>query len=285
MLIPGKIYVTYTIYFMLIKKILTVGLLIFFVSSIFAQRVKRKGTTPIDISKNKRQPASNTPAFTMEQLVGKWQEIRRTYKNNSPENFTDTNFLNFTSPSNVTTRTGNNQASIVGEALIEQPGNTLLAAADVYTIVSVTDSVMVLDNQEYFLHTFKKTNQFWYETFGKLSVKPDVYKDPVSVKISDVMGKWGVYKRQAKPGAIKPPANIIRYLKITEKTGKNSAKGEITFYQSEQSKVLPCTIKTTSTGIDITAGEFNWSLFTYKADGKELIFGDIGVMVYFAKPL
>lgn len=264
---------------------MTVLLLISIFPSIFAQRVKRKGTTPIDVSKNKRQPAANTPEFTMEQLVGKWQEIRRTYKNNSPENFIDTNFLNFSSPSKVTTRTGNNQGSIVGEALIEQPGNTLLAAGDVYTIVLVNDSVIILDNQEYFLHTFKKTNEFWYETFGKLSVKQDVYKNPVSVKISDVMGKWAVYKREAKPGAIHPPANIIRYLKITEKTGENTAKGQITFYQSEQSKLLLCTIKTTNAGIDITAGEFNWSLFTYKADGKELIFGNTEVMVYYAKPL
>ena len=270
---------------MLTRKRIIFVLLMFIAPSLFAQRVKRKGTTPIDISKNKKQVAGNTPEFTMDQLVGKWQEIRRTYKNNSPENFTDTNFLNFTSPTNVTTRTGNNQATLVGEALIEQPGNTLLAAADVYTILSVNDSIMVLDNQEYFLHTFKKTSEFWYETFGKLSVKQDAYTTPVSVKIADVMGKWGVYKKEAKPGTIHSPTNIIRYLKITEKRGENTAKGEITFSQSEQSKVLPCTIKTTNTGLAITAGEFNWNLFVYKADGKELVFGDKAVMLYFAKPL
>ena len=270
---------------MLIKQIIAAGILMLLVPSIFAQRVKRKGTTPIDISKNKRQPGDGKPAFTMEQLVGKWQETRRTYKNNSPENFTDTNFLHFTSPSKVITRTGNNQARIVGEAVIEQPGNTLMAAGDVYTVISVTDSTMVLDNQEYFLHTFKKTNEFWYETLGKLYVKQDAYKNPVSIKITDVMGKWGVYKREAKPGAIHPPVNIIRYLKITEKTGENAAKGEITFYQSEQSKILPCAIKTTNAGIEITAGEFSWSMFVYKADGKEFVFGDTKVMLYFAKPL
>jgi hypothetical protein len=270
---------------MLIKKMVVGGIFMLLIPSIFAQRVKRKGTTPIDISKNKGQVNNQQVEFTTEQLVGKWQEIRRTYKNDSPDNFTDTNFLNFTSPGKVTTRTGNNQASIVGEVLIEQPGNTLLAAGDVYTIMSINDSIMILDNQEYFIHTFKKTNEFWYETFGKLSVKQDVYKDPVSIKIADVMGKWGIYKREAKPGAIHPPTNIIRYLKITEKTGENTAKGEITFYQSEQSKVLPCTIKTTNAGIAITAGEVSWSLFVYKADGKELIFGDRDVMVYFAKPL
>jgi hypothetical protein len=270
---------------MLIRNIVFTGIFIASVPSLFAQRVKRKGVTPIDISKNKKQPGVNKPVFKMEQLTGKWQEIRRTYKNDSPDNFTDTNFLNFTSTEKVITRTGNNQPTMVGEAYIEQPGNTLLAAADVYTIVSINDSIMVLDNQEYFLHTFKKTNEFWYETLGKLSVKQDVYKQPVSVKIADVMGKWGVYKREAKPGAIHPPVNIIRYLKITEKKSDSTARGEITFYQSEQTKVLPCIIKITQTGLNITAGTSNWNLFTYKADGKELIFGNTDEMVYFAKPL
>jgi hypothetical protein len=272
---------------MLMKKIIVPALFFLVTASVFAQRVKRKGVTPIDISKNKRQPGNGVsqPEFTVEQLTGKWQEVRRTYKNNSPENFTDTNFLNFTSPGKVTTRAGNNQSSIIGDALIEQPGNTLLAAADVYTILSLNDSIMVLDNQEYFLQTFKKTSQFWFETFGKLSVKQDVYEKPVSVTIAQLLGKWGIYKKEAKPGTIHPPTSIIYYLKITKKTGDDSAAGEITFYQSEQSKVLPCKIKITSTGIDITAGEFNWSLFVYKADGKEFVFGDINVMLYFAKPL
>ena len=270
---------------MLIKNILTAAFLMLTMSTLLAQRVKRKGTTPIDISKNKRLPNDNKPEFTMEQLVGKWQEIRRTYKNNSPDNFTDTNFLNFTSASKVTTRTGNNQGSMVGDALIEQPGNTLMAAGDVYTILSITDSTMILDNQEYFLHTFKKTNEFWFETLGKLSVKQDIYKEPVAIKISDIMGKWGVYKREAKPGTINQSISVIRYLKIKEKISETAAKGEITFYQSEQTKALPCNIKITNAGVDIIAGEFKWNLFVYKADSKEFIFGNKESILYFAKPL
>lgn len=271
---------------MLLKNVLTAGLIVLTLPPLFSQRVKRKGTTPIDVSKNKRQANDGKPlvVFTVEQLTGKWQEIRRIYKNNSPENFTDTNYLNFTSPGKVITRTGNNQTTMMGDASIE-PGNELLAAADVYTILSVNDSTLVLDDQEYLIHTFKKTNEFWYETLGKLSVKQNVYKDPVAFTIADITGKWGVYKREAKPGAIHPPTNIIRYLKITEKTGESTAKGEITFYQSEQSKVLPCIIKTTNAGIEIMAGELSWNLFVYKADGKEFIFGDTDVMVYFAKQL
>lgn len=269
---------------MLIKKIAFAAVCIFLALPTWGQRVKRKGTTPIDITKNKGQVSSQQDFFKIEQLTGKWQEISRTYKNNSPARFADTNFLNFTSPGKVITRTG--QATMAGEAMIDQPGNTLLAAADIYTIISINDSVMVLDNQEYFFQTFKKTNEFWYETFGKVPVKNELYGDPIiELKVNDIMGKWSIYKREAKPGAINPPTNIIRYLKITEKTGDNSAKGEITFYQSEESKVLPATIKTNSKGVDVNAGAYKWSLFVYKADGRELIFGDKNEMVYFAKPL
>ena len=268
-----------------LKKLLLPTLFLCLSAAVFAQRVKRKGVTPIDISKNKKGGNVSQPNFNLEQLTGKWQETLRTYKNNSPENFTDTNFLNFTSAGKVTTRTGNNQGSMVGEAAIEQPGNTLLAAADVYTILSITDSTLILDDQEYLIHTFKKTNEFWYETLGKIPVKQDLYKTPVTVKITDVMGKGGIYKKEAKPGSIHPPTNIIRYLKITEKKGDNMAAGEITFYQSEQSKLLPCTVKITKTGMDVIAGTYTWSLFVYKADGKELVFGDTDIMLYFAKPL
>jgi hypothetical protein len=271
---------------MLIKRIVSVGLLVLLVPSIYSQRVKRKGTTPIDVTKNKGATGGDKPTFTTDQLVGKWQEIRRTYKNNSPSNFTDTNFLNFTSPSKVTTRTGNNQASIIGDAAIEQPGNTLLAAADVYTILSVTDSTLILDDQEYFIQTFKKTNEFWYETLGKLSVSQDVYKTPIAVKVTDVLGKWGVYKKEAKPGSVLPTATIIRYLKIKAKTGENSASGEVTYSQSELSKVSPCIIKITNGVMDIkTDGGVSWSLPVYKADGKELIFGSKDQLLYFAKPI
>jgi len=270
---------------MLIKKVVAVGLLTLLLPSVYAQHVKRKGTTPIDVSKNKGATNGEKPTFTVEQLVGKWQEIRRVYKNNSPSNFTDTNYLNFTTPSKVTTRTGNNQASIVGDAAIEQPGNTLLAAADVYTILSVTDTTLVLDDQEYFIQTFKKTNQFWYETLGKLAVSQESYKAPVAVKLKDVMGEWGVYKKEAKPGTILPTTSIIRYLKITQKTGESNASGEVTYSQSEQSKVSSCTIKITNGVMDIKAGGVSWSLPVYKADGKELIFGNKDVLLYFAKPL
>ena len=47
--------------------------------------------------------------------------------------------------------------------------------------------------------------------------------------------------------------------------------------------MLPCSVKVTNAGLDIASGEYNWQLFVYKADKKELVFGDVGVLLYYAK--
>jgi hypothetical protein len=250
-----------------------------------AQRVKRKGVQPIDVSKNKGQVNQYAgPVFTLEQLTGKWQETSRTNMDKTPKPIADTILLNFTAPGKVTTRDGN-QSNIVGDAAIDAPGNILLAAADVYTIVSVDSNELVLDDQEGFLHCFNRTAQFTYETYGRLSVNQDRYNSPVQVALPAVMGKWSVYRKQAKPGMVKPTDNVIRFLHIKEKTGEGAAKGEINFAQQEKSATLPCSIKISNTAIDITAGENTWHLNVYKADAKELVFGDSEGLLYYARPL
>ena len=178
---------------MSIKNSITLLFLVLITDNAMAQRVKRKGVTPIDVSKNKRPGATQNPEFTTVQLVGKWQEVSRAEKgtNNAVE-FTDTIYLNFLKPDRVITRDGNS-ANMAGDASIES-GNTLLAAADVYTILSLSDSQVVLDNQNDFVHTLKKTNEFIYETYGKNPVKKESFQDPVSVTLADVKGKWMVYK-------------------------------------------------------------------------------------------
>ena len=250
-------------------------------TAVFSQRVKRKGTEPIDISRQKR-PGANVKTFSIAQLAGKWQEISRDSKTNISMSFTDTVFLNFVDSNTVFTKQGN-ETSMKGEAAIDASTNELIAAADVYTIVSVTDSLLVLDNQENILHTLKKTGQFMYETFGKKKTVSVNYKEPISVKLVDIKGKWVVYKREAKPGTVNPPSTIINNVNIINITGENTATGEITFYQSEKSEMLPCTIKLTDAGFDVKADKYNWKLFVYKLDNNELVFGETDVLLYFAK--
>jgi hypothetical protein len=131
--------------------ILIIGLLIF--TKIDAQ-VRRKGVNPVDLTKTKGTK-ENIPVFTTDLLLGKWQEVDRIEKPNTPVGFTDTIFLHFTALDAVTTRQGK-QLTYKGAAEITAPGNILLAAADVYTILSITKDKMVIDNQENFIHTLKK---------------------------------------------------------------------------------------------------------------------------------
>ncbi len=263
------------------KSLATVLLLFITIGSALAQRVKRKGVTPMDVTKNRQADAAQKNGFSTEQLLGKWQEVSRTDRSGAGVPFTDTLYLNFMSPQRVMTRQGM-AANMTGDAAIDGP-NTLLAAADVYSILSITDSILTLDNQEDFIHTLKKTGGFIFENYGKNPVKTELFTDPVPVTLPEVMGRWMVYKKDAKPGVINPPVNIIQYLKITDSTGENMADGEVTFYQTDKSFTLPCSIKVTSAGLDITAGGYNWFLFVYKADKKEMVFGDAAVLLYFSK--
>lgn len=129
-----------------------------------AQKVKRKGVNPIDVSRVRGH--EKTPEYSVNQLLGKWQEVARKEKSTGVVIFSDTIYLNFTTLNTVSTKEGN-QPVFKGSVEIVAPGNVLLAAADVYTILSVTAEEIVLDNQENIIHTLKKTNQFWHETFGK----------------------------------------------------------------------------------------------------------------------
>lgn len=266
-------------------KLLIIPVIFFLLSAeTMAQRVKRKGVTPTDITKKKNAAGKDGAMFTLEQFTGKWQETGRENREKDLAIIIDTILLNFTEPGKVITRDGNH-SNISGNAEIDGPHNILLAAGDVYTIISVTPVQLILDDQENYIHIFTKTEQFTYETYGKNAVKPDVYKEPVSVKLADITGKWSVYRRQAKPGAIHPPTNIVKYLFITDKVDDSTANGQITFYQDEKSQAMSCTVKINTNAIAITAGTNSWSFPVYKADGKEFVFGDPEVMLYYAKVL
>ena len=267
---------------MRIRKFIVLLLLVSVATTAYTQKVTRKGMPPIDVSKNKTGRGKKKPSlYNVGQFNGKWQEISRTDNGGTAVSFTDTIYLHFTDTGKVTTRNGIT-SNMKGDAAIEDP-NTLLAAGDVYSILSLVDSVVVLDDGEGFVHTLKKTNQFHFENYGKIPVKQDEYADPVPVSLSEVLGKWMVYRKQAKPGAINPPVNIIQYIKITDSTSENTANGEITFYQTDKSTQMSCVIKVTNAGLDIIAGEFTWSLFVYKLNKKEMVFGDAAVLLYYSK--
>ncbi len=244
------------------------------------QRIKRRGVTPVTtnsgISKNE------TFHFKLEDFYGKWQEVSRTHKNNNIVSITDTIYLFFKDDNKVETRDGS-KTIIKGEAAIYPPGNILIAAADSYIIISKTGELLVLDDGETFIHTFKKVNQFWSETVGKVAVSQDVFETAIHPSMSNLKGNWGVYRRQAAPGAVDAKTLLIKNLKITSTDSEQKGYGEVTFYNSDKSETMPCVITIQDTAVEIKAGVNQWTFPVYKADGKEFVFGTIGKLLYFAK--
>jgi hypothetical protein len=246
------------------------------------QGVKRKGVTPVNVG-NKPE-TKFTYDYKLEQFKGKWQEVKRNYKNNNPAPVTDTIFLYFKDDNKVETKDGS-KTYIKGEAAIEAPGNILVAAADIYTIVSVSNDMIVLDDGDEFIHTLKKVNRFWSETVGKDPVSQEAFDNPIHASAPNLVGNWAVYRRQAAPGAVEANTMLIKHLKIKEATSEHTATGEITCYTNEKSETLPCTVTINGSAIDISTATYKWNFPVYKADGKELVFGTKGKLLYFAKPL
>ncbi|MGG9970825.1 hypothetical protein ACQ33O_03430 [Ferruginibacter sp. SUN002] len=246
-----------------------------------AQKVIRKGTEPL--TRGDKPGSKGEAAYTLDQFQGKWQEVSRTTKKGKSAVIKDTIYLHFTDGNKVDTREGN-KPNVKGEADIDVD-NTLLAAADFYIIKSVSEKEIVLDDDDKFVHTFQKVDHFWFEQVGNLTVAIDTFKTVTEYDPANLIGDWGVYRRQAKPGEVKPPTKLIKYLKIKTKVDETTLKGEITVYEKEKTEELPCTITVYKTGMQVEAGTYKWYLPIYKADGKELVFGNVELMLNYCKPL
>jgi len=243
-------------------------------------QVQRKGVSPLQRGPQPGQ--TKTPDYSLAQLKGKWQEFKRTDYHGNDVSFGDSLLLNFTDSDKVETKTSiSNSMTMTGTANIDGD-NTLTAAADQYTIKSFGKNEMVLDDNDQYLHEFKKVDLFWYELLGKTSVKQDTYDTSVKVKVSTILGDWTVYKKQAKPGFITGDTPLIKYLNLTNKTSDSTASGELTFYKGESSQQMPCTITLSGTNIKIVAGQNSWDLSVYQADADNFIFGNSGLL-YFSK--
>lgn len=239
-------------------------------------KVKRKGVTPLDVTKN---PPANSSIYSLNQFTGKWQEVNRTDRKNNSVGFKDTLFYNFSNKGEVFSRDGVNM-SLMGEAAID-PGNVLVAAADVFTIRSMNSNKVVLDDGEY-LHTLVRKNNFWYEILPTTAVVSEKFISPISINASALSGKWKVYRRAAQPGTIDKV--LIRILNVQNIQNDNMATGEIMFYKSEKLESLPCTITLNGDRMRISTERNTWNVNVYKADGKDLVFGDASLM-YYCKPL
>jgi hypothetical protein len=266
---------------MQVKYFLISAVLISFIMQADAQ-YKRKGET-LQTRGNKNANGKKS-IYSLAQLQGKWQEYdRKDRSNNTPVGFTDSIQMIFSDTNKVQTRTSIiTSMNMKGEAEIDGD-NTLTAAADEYTIKSLMNNELVLDDNDKFIHTLHKVDSFWYEKLGRLSAKTNDYSTPVKAAINDVLGKWSVYRRQAKPGATGSDVLLIKYLNIPSKKDEHTAVGDITFYQGQTELQLPCTVTLTGSSIKIIAASNKWELSVYQADAGNFVFGNSSLL-YFSKP-
>jgi len=268
-------------------KYVKIFLLLIFLFCFFSPsnaQYKRKGETlQTNNGTTAKKTAKKKADYTLSQFLGKWQEFARLDRStNEAVPFNDSIQIIFSDSNKVRTRTSIvTSMTMLGEADIDVD-NTLTVAADEYTIKSFADSILTLDDNDKFIHRLKKMNKFWYETLGKTSAKQNDYSNPIKISVANILGKWSVYRRQAKPGATSDNALLIKNLNILNKTGASTASGDVTFYQNQTIQQLPCTVTVNDTNIKIISSNGSWDLSVYQADANNFVFGSSELM-YFSK--
>lgn len=240
-------------------------------------QVKRKGVTPAQVVKP--VPTAN---YNTRQLNGKWQEVKRVSSAQRTETaFSDTLLMSFVNGNAEVKDATSMRMTMRGTAEIEAP-NALTVAGDVYTILSLDEKKLVVDDGE-FIRELEKRKQFYYETVGKTKIERDSFSKPVLIDIEKIKKKWDVYARKAEPGVISDQMAIIKLIQVNTVEGKDSASGTVLFYTGSVSELLPCKIYIHEGSMQINTNKVNWTYFIYKADGSEFVFGEAGKILYFAK--
>ena len=187
----------------------------------------------------------------------------------------------FSGNNDVYTRDGIN-LSIKGKADL-QPGNILSTGADEFIIKSLDETKAVLDDGDKYIHTIIKKKSFWYETLPTDSIAPEKLTTPVEVNYSNIIGKWHVYRREAKPGSTSIVEPLLKTLNI-KNTPDTTNNGEMTFYLEAKSETVPCNITLQGTKIHLVTSKHSWLMDIYKADKKEFIFGN-SILMYYCEPM
>lgn len=245
----------------------------------WAQRVKRKGVEPMDVGRKKSAKQSN---YQLDQLQGRWQEIRRSPQDNSSAlAFTDSLLIRIDGKKGEVRDATSMRIGLIGEAQLE-PDNMLSIAADIFEIKYLDKEKLILDDGE-FLRVLQKKEIFYHETVGKTPVQAEAIGEPVAINIEQLMGKWLIYRRQAEAGIRDEARMLIKSFEIKEIISGNKASGEIAFFSNDITETATCTFIFSNGNMTLETDKHNWVFMTYKADGQEFIFGEKGRFMYYAK--
>lgn len=229
--------------------------------------------------------SDNSPAkkgkYSIDQFIGRWQETSR-MKSSNKENVevVDTLYLHFYKNHTADTKEGNSLV-ITGSSEVFTDDYITTSATD-FKIISVSSNVIVLDDMMGYQHRLSRTNRFAYEAVNAPpAALPDIANNKVDLSASSLMKNWFAYRRAANPGFAKPETPLLRNLRIKEKTSENNFKGEVEFARNGKAYVQPCTLTFTDNMLSIDTQGSAWKVQVYKADGKEMILGKKGELVYY----
>ena len=260
------------------KLILSV-ILSFAIITVMAQKPIRKGMPPI----TRVSPPPTKAFYNLEQLAGKWQEVKRTpLKSKESIPFSDTLLMQFYDSNKVEIKDATSmRMTMRGDAYIDPPYN-LIAAGDEYFIRAVDKDRLLLDDGVN-LKELHKTDKFYFETLGKLTIPTDTLNTPVKYETRNLVGKWIVYRRQAIAGSVDSDAVVIKSLEILPSNTIGSATGTVVCYKTDITEAYPCRIIYGDANILVITDKYVWEFSTYKANGSEFVFGEAGRLLYYAK--
>ena len=223
--------------------------------------------------------------YKMEQFDGRWQENNRiNSKTKEAVAYSDTIYIRFYDSTKADTKEGNSVV-ITGSASIDRNDDITTSARD-FHIVTVAENEITLDDMDGFLHRFIRKDTFSYEMVSTpLAPTAEETNALIDISPSTLNKNWFAYRRGSNPGFIKPETPLIRNLLIKEKATDDSYKGDIEFSIRGVAETKSCTLNFKGYNLTITSEDKTWNGEIYKCDGKELVFGKKGELVYYFRPL
>jgi hypothetical protein len=220
--------------------------------------------------------------YSIEQFIGRWQETDRlNSKTNAKVEVIDTFYIRFYEDNKAETKQGN-FVTITGTS--ELVKDEITTSANDFKIISVKPEEIILDDNFGYVHILKRTNLFAYEiSKSPPAVVVDDAKETINLSATRLVKEWYTYKTESKPGSVAPETPVIRKLNIVGKTGDNNYKGEVMFSRNGNAFVQGCTLTFSNNYVTIVTEKANWNLEVYKSDGKEIVMGKKGTLVYHLK--
>lgn len=203
---------------------------------------------------------------------GKWQERSRSIKNKSIK-FDDTLQLDFYKRDTVVLRNGSGVSYRGGVLFVK---DTLYASSVPFKVLQVSGYRLLLQDS-LGMRTLVKVKRFHHDNLGLRAVATDDLSEPRNVGLNQLRGKWEVYRTEAAPG-VAEDSLIIRGMEIS-----SGGIAKMEFQNKKISFTSPATIQKSRVEYKLRLEDHIWPFHIYKLNRQEMVFGNHGGIVYFAK--